>query len=95
MDYENEVDWSVHSKVVSSDYRTSVLLALTSNPYTPSELAEHFDIQISHISRTLKELSDLNLVECLTPKEKVGRLYRATEKGEKHAKIIEKKREED
>ena len=35
------------------------------------------------------ELSKRNLVECLTPEQKMGRLYRRTSKGEEIIKYLE------
>ena len=50
---------------------------------TPSELASKLKIQRSTISRTILELMDKKLVKCLTPKEKMGRLYQITDLGKK------------
>ena len=52
-------------------------------PNTPTELASKLKIQRSTISRAILELMDKKLVKCLTPKEKMGRLYQITDLGKK------------
>ncbi|GAF95619.1 unnamed protein product, partial [marine sediment metagenome] len=51
-------------------------------PKIPSQLKKDCDLAISHISKILKELVSKNIVECLTPKIHMGRIYRLTKKGE-------------
>ena len=55
-------------------------------PNTPTELASKLKIQRSTISRAILELVDKKLVQCLTPKEKMGRLYQITDLGKKMLK---------
>ena len=50
---------------------------------TPTELASKLKIQRSTISRAILELMDKKLVKCLTPNEKMGRLYQITDLGKK------------
>jgi len=52
-------------------------------PTTPTKLASKLEIQRSTISRAILELIDKKLVKCLTPKEKMGRLYQITSLGKK------------
>jgi len=56
---------------------------------TPTELAKKIGVARSAVSRTIQELEKVELVECLTPDEKMDRYYRVTETGEKVAEIIE------
>jgi len=73
--------WKCVSFVVRAKNRTLVLKALD-KPKLPSQLAKELKIHISHVSRTLSELEKTGLIECLTPDEKTGKLYRLTKKGE-------------
>lgn len=66
--------------IVRSSYRKKVFLLLE-NPIRPSEIAKNLDIRLTHITRELRELKKKGLIECLNPKEKVGRLYQLTHKG--------------
>jgi len=81
------MNWELYSYVIRSKYRRKILLSL-SNPKTPSQLADELSINLSHVSRALKELEEKMIVECLTPKVKVGRIYRRTKFGEEIAQII-------
>ena len=49
----------------------------------PSKIAEDADIRQNHISKVLAELRAHELVECINPDVRKGRLYRLTSKGEK------------
>jgi len=69
------------SYVVRGKTRLDILKALD-KPMTPTKLSEILKNHRSTISRTLLEMEKRNLVKCLTPKEKTGRLYIKTKKGE-------------
>ena len=47
----------------------------------PTEIAEDSGILRNHISNVLRELKEKELVECINPKSRKGRLYRLTEEG--------------
>ena len=51
------------------------------NVKIPKEIAKDSDILQSHISNVLRDLKEKNLVECLNPKMRKGRLYRLSEEG--------------
>lgn len=51
-------------------------------------MAKETGIPLSHISNTLAELTKKNLVVCLTPKLKKGRLYDLTPMGKKLLKNL-------
>jgi DNA-binding transcriptional ArsR family regulator len=61
----DEVDWERVGFVRASEYRTCILNALDESPATPTELSEHTDIEITHVSRTVSDLRGRNLVELL------------------------------
>jgi predicted transcriptional regulator len=67
--------------VLASTYRRKVLLALKDKALTPNIISERTSIYPTHVSTSLTELSKKNLVVCLTPKLKKGRLYGLTKKG--------------
>lgn len=48
----------------------------------PTQITENSGIRTNHISKVLGELKAHELVECINPEAKKGRLYRLTEKGE-------------
>jgi len=45
-------------------------------------------LNFNNISRILRSFDKLGIVKCLTPNEKVGRIYVLTEKGEKLKKYL-------
>lgn len=87
-------DWEILSKIKRSNYRLKILKYLhdIGEPRTPTEIGSKTDISRSHVSRTLGDLKDSNLVEVLNPDAHYDRRYRITEKG---TKIIEKIQEID
>lgn len=70
------------SYVQISTYRTKVMKSLDGDVKIPSVIAKDSGIKTNHISKVLSELKAHELVECINPEVRKGRLYRLTEKGE-------------
>lgn len=78
------------SYVKISQYRTKVMSIMDRDEVKiPSQIAEESDIIQNHISKTIKQLKDHELIECVNPEVKKGRLYRLTETGEKVAEFLD------
>jgi DNA-binding MarR family transcriptional regulator len=71
------------SYVKISKYRTKTMKALDGIVKIPSVIAKDSGIRTNHISKVLSELKAHELVECINPEVRKGRLYRLTGKGEK------------
>ena len=71
------------SYVQISKYRTKVMKALDGEVKIPTDIANDSGIRTNHISKVLSELKAHELVECINPEVRKGRLYRLTDKGEK------------
>lgn len=71
--------------IIRSKYRKEVFVMLD-KPIRPSEIARQLSIRLTHITRELRFLKGKGLIECLNPKERIGRLYQLTKKG----KILKK-----
>jgi len=69
------------SFVKRSKERKKVLSAL-SKPMFPKEIDNEVKLGFNRVSRALKELTEEGLVECLTPENKRGRIYKRTKQGE-------------
>ena len=54
----------------------------------PSQIAKNSGIRTNNISKVLSELKAHELVECINPEVRKGRLYRLTEKGKTVSKNI-------
>lgn len=76
------MSWDEASYVVASKIRKSIVLRLNS-PKTPTFLSKDLDVNLANISRALSELEQKGMVVCLTPEQRVGRIYALTKKGEK------------
>ena len=76
------------SYVKISQYRTKVMKSLDWDVLIPTQIARNSDIRPNHISKVLAELKAHELVECINPEVRKGRLYRLTEHGEKVVKNL-------
>ena len=88
---EDQREWELISYVISSSMRLRVLIKLDKGVYTPKQLSEALNVQISRISTVLKELRERRLVKCLTPQQRKGKLYTITKDGRKIIYIIHNK----
>ena len=77
------------SYVKISQYRTKVMKTLEDDIKIPSKIAKDSDIRQNHISKVLAELKAHELVECINPEVRKGRLYRLTPKGDELVKNID------
>ena len=76
------------SYVNISKYRTKVMKSLDGEVMIPTQIARNAGIRTNHISKVLSELKAHELVECINPEVRKGRLYRLTDKGEEVTKNI-------
>ncbi len=77
------------SYVNISKYRTKVMKSLEGEVLIPSQIARNSGIRTNHISKVLAELKAHELVECINPEVRKGRLYRLTDKGDEIVKNLE------
>ena len=77
------------SYVQISQYRTKEMKALEGEVKIPSNIARDSGIRTNHISKVLGELKNHELVECINPEVRKGRLYRLTETGDEVVKNLE------
>ena len=64
------------SYVQISTYRTKAMKALEDEVKIPSVIAKDSGIRTNHISKVLSELKAHELVECINPEVRKGRLYK-------------------
>ena len=81
------MSWNEVSYIVASKTRKSIMLNLES-PRIPTFLAKEMGVNLSNISRALTELEGKGMVECLTPEQRVGKIYSLTKKGNKTLETI-------
>ncbi len=76
------------SYVKISQYRTKVMKSLDGEVKIPTVIAKDSEIRPNHISKVLAELKAHELVECINPEVRKGRLYRLTDKGDEIVKNL-------
>ncbi|MEM3389430.1 MAG: winged helix-turn-helix domain-containing protein [Candidatus Bathyarchaeia archaeon] len=84
------LDWQKYSYVIASKYRKRIITSLLDSPKTPKQLSDQTKIYMSHISRTLRDLKERNIVECLIPYGRKGKLFSLTSEGRAIAEQIMK-----
>lgn len=87
MDISDELLTEI-SYIKISKYRSKVIKSLEEDYKMPSVIAKDTDIRTNHISNVLSDLKKHELVECINPEARKGRLYRLTDKGEDVAKNL-------
>ena len=86
------MDWGLYAWINRGSRRKSVLelLAKSERPLSTNDVKKSLKIAISQASFTLKELFDKKLIECINPKDKIGKLYRITRRGKDYFKNVKK-----
>lgn len=67
--------------VNKSSYRVRVLKSIGDDVKMPRDIASESGILPNHISNVLKQLRDNDIVECINPEVRKGRLYRLSDDG--------------
>lgn len=86
---DNEKLMEIVGYVKVSPYRTETLKFIGDGIRMPSELAKHLNIRTSHASNVLIALKKYDLVVCINPKVKKGRLYKNTELAKEVMKYLD------
>lgn len=69
--------------VLASEHRTNILLFMQNGLYTPKQIGDEINVRTNHISNLLSQLRAYDIVYCVTPKIRKGRLYSLTDDGKK------------
>jgi predicted transcriptional regulator len=82
---ESDEFWSKVSYVEMSKNRKEVVMILSQSekPMTPSELSEEMDIVVKSASRSVRQLAEKEIVECINPDAPRFRRYKLTSLGQK------------
>lgn len=65
-----------------------IIIKCLEKPKTPTLIKEETKIKVSNVSDVLRAMEKIGIVECLNPKDKMGRLYGLTIAGEKIRKQL-------
>ena len=78
------MDMKIFGYIIASQYRINVLKNLREHEVNiPSKIAKECGIRQNHISKVLNDLKNKDLIVCLNPELKKGRIYKLTETGKK------------
>jgi uncharacterized protein YjhX (UPF0386 family) len=83
------MDEEVLKYVKRSTYRVRAVKAIGTTIKIPKQIANDSGILLNHISNVLRELKEKDVVECLNPNLRKGRLYRLSETGLEILKELE------
>ena len=75
--------------VKKSQYRSKILKSLSDDVKMPSQISKDTGIVQNHISNSLRQLKEHELIECINPEVRKGRLYRLTDEGEEIIKFLD------
>lgn len=81
--------WELVAKVHSSNYRSTILKLLENKVMTPTQIMKETKTKISHVSRTLKQLEEINVIECLTPNVRKSKMFSITKLGKEVIKELD------
>lgn len=84
----NDEKLKLKGYIQASTYRTKVIKSLNKAPQMPTKIAKDIGIRPNHISMTLNQLKNKQLIKCINEEARKGRIYKLTEKGEEIYKII-------
>jgi len=79
------VDWKKYAWVRRGKRRFETLMVLykENRPLTVNDIHVRSKIAISQASATIAELLEANLIKCLNPEDKIGRLYTISDEGKR------------
>lgn len=81
------MSWDEASYVIASKVRKSIVFRLDT-PKIPTFLSKDLNVNLTNISRALSELEQKGIVICLTPEQRVGKIYSLTKKGIKVSNTV-------
>jgi len=80
---EEEYSW-----VIKGKQRKRIIKSMD-KPKIPTQIKEETKLSLNNVSDVLREFRKKELVKCLNPKEKTGRLYKLTPKGMRIREMLE------
>jgi len=86
------MDWSKYGHVIASEYRKKIVMSLANGPKTPKQISEDTKLYLSHVSHVINDLMNRDVVECLTPTLRRGKLFSLSNDGKDVVKQLRKLR---
>lgn len=86
--------WNSYSFILRGERRKKVLFCL-SFPKIPKQIAQECKMSLSNVNAAIQDLKKNNLIYCLNPSQKIGRVYTLTNKGKKSIDYLNKSKKID
>lgn len=83
-----KIMWSKVGYIKCSKHRTKVAKSLIEEPKIPSQIVKEVGLNPYKVSAALKQLREKDIVVCLNPEVKKGRLYQLTNTGREVLKYV-------
>lgn len=83
--------WNIHSKVIASKHKQKIISILEMGPQTPLMISELLQTSTTYTSTTLSQLVSLNIIVCLTPDRRKGKLFGLTGKGRSYLNFVKQR----
>jgi predicted transcriptional regulator len=80
-------DVSAYSWIIRGSQRVEMLKAMD-KPMTPTQVKKAANLGLNNVSDNLRLFVEQKIAKCLNEKEKLGRIYVLTEKGERIRKML-------
>ncbi len=84
------MDYELLGFIKASKHRSSILKLLEDDIFTPTEISNKLNIQLSLVSKYLAELADKELVKVLNPDSRKGKIYSLTDEGKLYLDVIKR-----
>lgn len=87
------MDWNIFAWLKRGKRRIDILKILgeTTVPLSKNEISKKLKIALPQVSLVINELVKKNLVECLNPQDKIGKLFRLASLGKECFELLSRK----
>ena len=78
------MDWELYAWVKRGSRRQDILqyLSKSNMPLTANDIKNNLKMSLPQSSLTLKEIRENELIDCLNPNDKIGKLYKINDRGQ-------------
>lgn len=85
-----EKEVKLYSWIVRGSQREKILIVMN-KPMTPTQIKKETKLALNNVSDVLRSFVNEGIARCLNEKEKLGRIYILTDKGNEIKQVLEKK----
>lgn len=84
------MNWELYAWLKRGSRRLDILQHLSNSdrPLTANDIKNNLKMSLPQSSLTLKEILQKELIDCLNPDDKIGKLYKINDEGEAMVKLF-------